>query len=80
MVSSTYFNMMDDKGNLVKKVTTDPKTHKEKEVSAYRPERPLIFDYESISKKYGVDFTRVFAMSSESAELSLNTDTDNNDN
>lgn len=80
MVSSTYFNMMDDKGNLVKKVTTDPKTHKEKEVSAYRPERPLIFDYESISKKYGVDFTRVFAMSSESAELFLNTDTDNNDN
>ena len=72
--------MMDDKGNFVKKITTDPKTMKDKEVSAYRPDRPLIFDYESLSKKYGVDFTKVFAMSSESAEYSQNTDTDNNDN
>ena len=79
MCASTYFNMMDDKGNFVKKITTDPKTLKDKEVSAYRPDRPLIFDYESLSKKYGVDFTKVFAMSSESAEYSQNTDTDNND-
>lgn len=78
MVASTYFNMMDDKGNLVRKITVDPKTMKDKEVSAYRPDRPLIFDYEALAKKYSVDFTKVFAFSSESAEYSVNTD--NNDN
>lgn len=74
MVASTYFNMMDDKGNFVKKITTDPKTQKDKEVSAYRPDRPLIFDYDSLSRKYIVDFTKVFAMNSEIAELSQDID------
>lgn len=77
MVASTYFNMMDDKGNLVKKIITDPKSQKDKEVSAYRPDRPLIFDYECLAKKYSVDFTKVFAVNSEIAEFPL--DNDNND-
>lgn len=69
MVASTYFNIMDDKGNYVKKIITDPKTKKEIEKSAYRPDRPLIFDYEAISKKYSVDFTKVYAVNNEPDEL-----------